>query len=579
MSWEDAFKARTDLARYGSNAIGLFAMALRFKLEDLDSVAADGVVDGGDDKKCDIVYVDTEEKYAVIAQCYLSTSPTKRAASANKASELNTAIAWLLDADLASIPERLRPSAEALRAAISVGALDELFIWFSHNLPQSQNVEKELKTVQAAVQTKLDASSESKKIKVEVLEIGCERLERWYSESLTPILVDETFNIQTKGGFELSADHWSAVVTAVPASFLRTAYRKHKTDLFSANVRDYLGARRSDTNINNGIIQTASQEGSNFWAYNNGVTVLVNDFSFDSASSKLTISGASIVNGAQTTGALGSVNERLSNVWVPARFIKTLDSDVVTSVIRFNNSQNKVTAADFRSTDKTQRRLREEMESIPAAEYEGGRRGGGEAVIRRRKGLLPAYTVGQALAALHLDPVAAYNEKSEIWANDRLYAQFFNEQTSARHIIFAISLLRAIEDRKFSLAEKAKTSQEELTSSESQQLQYFRNRGAIFLSCSGISSCLEIILGKKVHALWRLSFGPSTTPDRAKTYWEPIIRTISPLLPRLEIALKDGLKNRATIREALLTFASLVEATATGNADIYRKFRKVVVVA
>jgi hypothetical protein len=179
--------------------------------------------------------------------------------------------------------------------------------------------------------------------------------------------------------------------------------------------------------------------------------------------------------------------------------------------------------------------------------------------------------VGQALAAMHGDPVAAYHEKSEIWANDRLYAQFFNEQTSARHIVFAYKLLRTVESRKFDLATKAKNAPDDLTQSENQQLQFFRNRGATLLACAGVSSCLEIILDRKIQSLWRFSFGDAS-PDAAQSCWELIIRTLSPLLPKLDNALKDGLKNRTMVRESLQTFSSLVEATAAGNAEIYKKF-------
>src|SRR5579871_743654 len=94
-TWEAALDARDDLSAYGDNAIGLFALALRFNIEDLDSVAADAITDGSDDKKCDILYVDREERSAVIAQCYVSRS-AKSSAPANKASDLNTAVAWLL---------------------------------------------------------------------------------------------------------------------------------------------------------------------------------------------------------------------------------------------------------------------------------------------------------------------------------------------------------------------------------------------------------------------------------------------------------------------------------------------------
>ncbi len=60
--------------------------------------------------------------------------------------------------------------------------------------------------------------------------------------------------------------------------------------------------------------------------------------------------GTSIVNGAQTTGALGTL-PRLppESVKVQARFIKVkdADADLIQNIIQYNNSQNKVEASDF----------------------------------------------------------------------------------------------------------------------------------------------------------------------------------------------------------------------------------------
>jgi AIPR protein len=230
--------------------------------------------------------------------------------------------------------------------------------------------------------------------------VGNETLSDWYADSLSPILVDEQFNVVVKDGFEIQADQWSAFVTALPASFLYRLYKKHKTKLFSANVRDYLGSRKTDQNINYGIKQTAEQSPDNFWVFNNGLTMLVNEFRFPGrkdGGARLTIRGLSIVNGAQTTGAIGSLKKLPDpSAFVPVRLIKTANRDVIYDVIRYNNSQNKVTAPDFRSTDRVQKRLKEEMTRVPNAEYEGGRRGGHEDIIRRRANLLPSNTVGQA---------------------------------------------------------------------------------------------------------------------------------------------------------------------------------------
>ena len=72
--WEKALQARADLARYGSNAIGLFALVLKFGLDDIESVAAESLTDGSGDKKCDIVYIAEDEGIAVVVQCYRATT-------------------------------------------------------------------------------------------------------------------------------------------------------------------------------------------------------------------------------------------------------------------------------------------------------------------------------------------------------------------------------------------------------------------------------------------------------------------------------------------------------------------------
>ena len=61
---------------------------------------------------------------------------------------------------------------------------------------------------------------------------------------MSPILVSDIVNIDIESGFTISGDAWRAYVTAIPAKVLYTLYNKHKTKLFSANVRDYLGGDR-----------------------------------------------------------------------------------------------------------------------------------------------------------------------------------------------------------------------------------------------------------------------------------------------------------------------------------------------
>lgn len=576
--WQDALAARDDLAQYGDNSVGLFALAVRFSLDDIHTVASESVTDGSDDKKCDLIYMDREEGVAIVAQCYWSTRK-RSSAPANKAADLNTAVAWLLQRPIPQLPTRLRSPAMELRDSIKNGEIRRFEVWYIHNLPESRNVESELDTVANTANTLLAALNPPKKITSSAAEVGTSRLDEWYRETLSPILVNDEIVIDIPDGFEIKKSNWSAYVAPIQARELHRLYKKHKTKLFSANVRDYLGSRKSDANINNGIKNTAEQQPDDFWVFNNGVTVLTHSYSIEKTGKKLSLKlrGASIVNGAQTTGAIGSLTKAPSpNVLVPARFVSTADSELVYSIIQYNNSQNKVTASDFRSTDRTQKRLRAEVAAIPNAKYEGGRRGGHKDAIERNKNLLPSYTVGQALAALAQDPIVAYNQKSEIWVADKLYARYFNDDTSGVHIIFAYGLLRAVESAKKALVGKSR-GDSGLTQQEDALLEYFRHRGSTYLLMSAISACIEVFLSKKVANPAKLSFGPKASPAIAAQNWLEIVHIVSPFTQQLMDALNDGLKSVDRANKAILTFRSLVQATATANRASYSKFAKLVV--
>ncbi|MEE3918608.1 hypothetical protein V2I01_09160 [Micromonospora sp. BRA006-A] len=72
-----------------------------------------------------------------------------------------------------------------------------------------------------------------------------------------------------------------------------------------------------------------------------------------------------------------------------ARFVKCDSPAILAEIVRYNNTQNKVEAADFRSKDVVQERLRAEFSEIPEATYRGGRRGGVSDAIERQRTLSP----------------------------------------------------------------------------------------------------------------------------------------------------------------------------------------------
>jgi len=52
---------------YGDNSLLLYALQLRYDIEDIIAVASDALTDGSDDKKCDLIYIDHDSGFAVVA--------------------------------------------------------------------------------------------------------------------------------------------------------------------------------------------------------------------------------------------------------------------------------------------------------------------------------------------------------------------------------------------------------------------------------------------------------------------------------------------------------------------------------
>ncbi len=366
--------------------------------------------------------------------------------------------------------------------------------------------------------------------------------------------------------------NWSAYVTSVPASWLHSIFITKQSALFSPNLRGYLGSRESDANINNGIQTTAENDPGKFWVFNNGITALVHEFVPVKVKRRtmLTIRGLGIVNGAQTTGAIGTLaGSPDESARVQIRFVQCRDLDTIRDIIKYNNSQNKLQAADFRSNDRVQTRLRDEFKKIPGATYLGGRRGGHDDVIRRPPHLMPSDTCAQALAIFHQDPVTAYNDRSQIWLDDKLYSQYFCDQTTAEHIVFAYSLLRTVEAVRMTLRGKK---DDQLTRSEKEQLAFLRQRGGIFLLTAAIARCTEIFVDKPVPNLFRLSFGKKVSPGKAQEYWQPIVESTIPFHGHLQPAIASGINNASESARVIGTFSSVVESVKSPNSKLYRSF-------
>lgn len=581
-SWQAAYTTTKANFGLGDDAIGVFAIQLRFNLDDIKTIAAEAITGGGNDRKCDVLHIDKEMGLAVIAQCYVAQKK-KGAAKANKAADLNTAVSWLLSADIKTLDSSLAGRAQELRDAIQLGEIKQIHCWYVHNLPTSENVRRELETVEKTVRSALSSYIGGSQINVFAKEVGADEIESLYTKAERTIIVTDTFVVQVPDVLEHKEEKWSSISTYVPGKWLADLYRRYQTDLFSANLRGYLGSRSSDKNINNGIKKTAVDEPRNFLVYNNGITSLVLNYEYSKKTTKgrkLTITGVSIVNGAQTTGSIASAEGVVDDaLLVGIRFVKAASEDLIENIVKYNNSQNKLEAADFRSNDAVQNRLRQEFSAIADAVYEGGRRGGASDAIKRSKYTLPSYTVGQSLTAFHGDPVLAYDKKSEIWIDDNNYGRIFTDRTDARHIVFCFSILEAISSRRLRLLEKQKENPDSLTTVEKATLEFLDRKGSQFLLIYVVAQCLETITSKPIPNKFDVRFRDNRSPFTLATEWEPILDILLPLSGHLGDAFTQGRITTEGVKKTVPNFIGIFASFANLQKAAFNAFASKVEIA
>lgn len=557
MNYIADFQARADLiAQYGNNALLLYALQLRFEISDIISVASDALTDGGNDKKCDLIYVDQDTGVAVVAQGYMKQTPKEAdLAPGNKASDLNTAAAWVFAQNPDDVPEQIREQVRLLQSSIENNSVSTIYFWYVHNLNEQNNpqIKEELTAMQASARALLKTLFPKNEVEIFAVEVGNETIEKWYNAASKQITIIDTLDVETpRVGFELTGDRWKAYVTAVSAKWLQQKYATYKDDIFSGNPRTYLGSGKKKNKINLGIMETIDQQPENFWAYNNGITALVNDYEVPhEGKDDLSISGITIINGAQTTGAISSV-ETLKDAWVPIRFIVCNDTNIIDDIINNNNKQNEILPSDLRSNDKAQNRLRTEFAPYTKLYYSGGRRGN----VRpsRSKEILDPYVVAQALLAFHGDCVTAYNSKNDLWSNDHLYSSIFPENLTAEHIIFTYALARSIDSYKLELQYKS----DNRTDSEEKQHKYLSKRGSKMLFLYTVSRCMEGVMGKKIRDNWTLVFKNNSDFEDLVQIWKTVIKSILPMAcSPLESVLRDGLKSKELSESAADTVVGL----------------------
>jgi hypothetical protein len=144
---------------------------------------------------------------------------------------------------------------------------------------------------------------------------------------------------------------------------------KYGDRIFEKNIRNF----KQNTDVNNGILRVLREEPENFYLYNNGIKIIAEKDEKSLAGAvntdytKLKLVGASIINGAQTTGSLYEAYHTegvdLSNVSVQVQIIVLGDDidEIGQKITKLSNTQNRIENKDFAAQDKEQERLMKDL--------------------------------------------------------------------------------------------------------------------------------------------------------------------------------------------------------------------------
>ncbi len=215
-------------------------------------------------------------------------------------------------------------------------------------------------------------------------------------------------------------------------------------------MRLFLGTRKGS--VNAGIRETLQDttERTNFWAYNNGITIVARTFKLSADSKSVEMSDFSIVNGCQTTVSISEESDAAAaKVSVLSRVVAA-KPDLVDSIIRYTNSQTPIKLWDLSARDKLQKRLQKELAELKRPWFYALRRGELETIPNKadfgaygQRRLLEFPLTAQFLAALRGLPVEAYKDKARLFTVHK--DKVFPNDTSSADLLWAWSIGQASE--------------------------------------------------------------------------------------------------------------------------------------
>lgn len=263
-----------------------------------------------------------------------------------------------------------------------------------------------------------------------------------HNDILKSTISNKEINTQIKlSGKSLSEEfnYKRVILGKVNVMGIYALIEEYGDSLLERNIRNYLGKN----NVNLAISDTLINQNSNFFFYNNGITLIANNIRANSLASEdwiVKIDNVQIINGGQTCKTIHETitnNPEIDyrNAYVLVRIYAVDASEnenLVKDITVATNSQNPVDLRDLQANDDIQQKIEIDAKNL------------GYTYKRKRDvtsgaGIPSSVAAESVLAIWRRQPVAAKSKKSEHFST---YYEVIFDKLNASQMILAVEIYR-----------------------------------------------------------------------------------------------------------------------------------------
>ena len=217
---------------------------------------------------------------------------------------------------------------------------------------------------------------------------------------------------------------------------------KNKEYVFESNIRQWMQFK---TTVNKGLRETLQTNPGKFFFYNNGITIVVSDFT-ELGENMIELFAPQIVNGAQTSNSILDHSKRTKNMdgSMTVTIIKADDEQEQNNITKYRNSQNSVRGKDLVSLMDFHKSIKSQLKNCgyfyeiqagsfdtksksKQSEYNGDAAYNNYLPDNHKKVIVAKDAIQSLVAGIEQRPTEAYSSPSQFLPRGSKYDHIFNE--------------------------------------------------------------------------------------------------------------------------------------------------------